>query len=122
MHKDGVVWVARRAAWICVLVLAVLSWTPGDEMIRTGTPGDLEHVAAYLITGGIVAVSYGSQVGYWLSALLLCAWAGVLEMGQFWVPGRHAQLIDFAASSLGTILGISSVAAYRWRPWLRRWF
>jgi hypothetical protein len=113
MHEDRVAWIARRAAWVCIAVLAILSWTPGDEMIRTGAPGDLEHVAAYLITGSVVAVGYSSRLGYWLLALLLCAWAGVLETGQLWVPGRHAQLIDFAASSIGAILGISSVAAYR---------
>ena len=115
MHEDRVTWIARRAAWVCIAMLAMLSWMPGSMMIRTGTPGDLEHAAAYLITGSVVAVGYGSRLGYWLLALLLCAWAGVLETGQLWVPGRHAQLIDFAASSIGAILGISSIAAYRRR-------
>ena len=38
-------------AWICIIGLAVASWTPGQEMIRTGFSTRLEHTVAYLIAG-----------------------------------------------------------------------
>jgi hypothetical protein len=38
----------RVAAWACVVLLAVLSWLPADEMIRTGVDGRIEHVVAYM--------------------------------------------------------------------------
>jgi hypothetical protein len=41
----------RFKAWACVIELAVASWTPGQEMVRTGFNTRLEHVAAYLIAG-----------------------------------------------------------------------
>lgn len=36
--------------------------------------------------------------------------AAILELGQVWVPGRTAQLIDLGASSLGAIGGIAFAA------------
>jgi len=79
-------------------------------MVRTGAPGVLEHIAAYLITGIIVAVGYGPRpVGYLLLAVLLTTYAGLLEIGQVWVPGRHAGPLDFAASALGMFLGTGIV-------------
>jgi hypothetical protein len=34
-------------AWACVIGLAVASWTPGQEMVRTGFDPQLEHTTAY---------------------------------------------------------------------------
>jgi VanZ family protein len=36
---------------------------------------------------------------------MLIAYAGVLEIGQNFSPGRHASVFDFAASSCGVIAG-----------------
>ena len=50
--------VARIGAWLCVLVLAVLSWTPGEYMVRTDVlTGREEHFLAYLISGAIIAAA-----------------------------------------------------------------
>jgi VanZ family protein len=40
----------------------------------------------------------------WLIAILMPCYAGILEFGQLWVPGRHAAISDWAASS-GGVLG-----------------
>ena len=48
----------RFIAWTCVVGLAVASWTPGQEMVRTGFNTRLEHVGAYLIAGIVVIVAY----------------------------------------------------------------
>ena len=39
--------VLRLPAWGCVILLAVLSLLPAEEMVRTGVDGHLEHVIAY---------------------------------------------------------------------------
>ena len=41
----------KAIAWICIIGLAVASWTPGQEMVRTGFNTRLEHTLAYLIAG-----------------------------------------------------------------------
>ena len=84
------------------IALAALSWTPGSYMVRTGVlSGRLEHVLAY---GGttllLLVVSKTSREAWCLAsgcALLSC----LLELGQLWVPGRHADIRDALASCGG---------------------
>ena len=38
----------RLAAPACLVLLAILSWLPADEMIRTGMDGRIEHFIAYI--------------------------------------------------------------------------
>ena len=100
----------RWLTWCAVLALAILSWTPGEDMVRPGWGHHLEHVIAYLISSVIATLGYGRQMGYVTVGVLLCAYAGVLEIGQNWSPGRTPAFGDFAASSTGTVLG----AALTW--------
>jgi VanZ family protein len=96
---------SRLAALACLLLLAVLAWLPADKMVRTGVDGRIEHFIAYLGTAIIVLAAYIQQLGVWrLGAMLVC-YAGVLELGQYFSPGRHLSVFDFAASSFGVIAG-----------------
>jgi VanZ family protein len=95
----------RLAAWACVVLLAVLSWVPGEHMIRTGINGRLEHVIAYMGTMLVVGAAYGLRLGLLRLAAMLIPYAGVLEIGQIFSPGRHSSVFDFAASSCGVIAG-----------------
>jgi VanZ family protein len=89
---------------VCVVLLAVLSLMPAEELVRTSLPGRFEHFFAYLATGAVAAVGYGRARSIRV-AILLSAYAGLLELGQIWAPGRHSQLSDFAASAAGAIAG-----------------
>ena len=102
----------RLLTWACVVLLAVLSLTPADYMVRTGAPGDLEHFAAYFGTGLIASLGYSRDLGYRVPAALLCGYAGFLEIAQNWAPGRHPDFIDFASSSAGVIAGM--LLAWSW--------
>jgi VanZ family protein len=94
----------RFAAWLSVLGLALASWTPGDEMIRTGANGKVEHALAYFISALLLLWSYPRWT-HWLLGGALVIYAGILEVGQIYVPGRNSQFGDFAASSLGVLIG-----------------
>jgi VanZ family protein len=114
MRRGGLARLLRWATWPCVVVLAVLSATPGDEMVRTGAPGFLEHLAGYAGAAGVAALGYGQRVSYCLIGALLIAYAGLLEVGQLWVPGRTSRALDFAFSSAGVITAVA--AAWFWSP------
>ncbi len=55
--------------------------------------------------------------------VMLISLAATLEVAQRWIPGRHPQFIDFAASVAGTCLGMLAamvvhriaLADLRWR-------
>lgn len=91
---------------LCVLALLYLSWIPGEMEVRTGAPPRLEHVAAYAGTGFLLKLGYPNK-SVWLVSVLLAVLAGVLEIGQIWIPGRNSQFLDFVASAAGGALGLA---------------
>jgi VanZ family protein len=74
-------------------------------MIRTGADGRLEHAAAYLISGLAVFTAYPRRLK-WLIAILMTCYAGILELGQLFLPGRHAAILDWLASSGGVLCAL----------------
>src|SRR3954453_10050514 len=94
----------RAAAWLCVLLLAYLSLVPAEFEVRTGIPGQIEHAMAYGGTAVLVAIAYpGIPRAYVVVGLGL--YAGALEIGQLWVPGRHSAFLDWLASGSGAVIG-----------------
>jgi VanZ family protein len=114
MRTSLVVTSLRVLTWCCVILLAVLSLLPAEEMVRTGLPGRLEHFVAYAGSAAIATAGYGAsrgsvQVigGFWV-------YAGILEYLQHVSPGRHPAIEDFAASALGALCGGLAIALL-WR-------
>jgi len=100
----------RVLTWCCVFLLAVLSLMPAQDMVRTGLPGELEHLVAYAGSAAIGMAGYGPSRGgvrviggFWV-------YAAILEYLQHFSPGRHPSLVDFAASALGALCGALAVA------------
>ena len=109
MRRGGLARLLRWATWVCVIVLAILSLTPGDEMVRTGVPGVLEHFVAYAGAAFVATLGYRRRLRHVQIAALLIAYAGLLELAQLWVPGRHSQAVDFAFSAAGVMAGSAIV-------------
>jgi len=95
----------RVAAWGCVLLLLILSWTPGDEMIRTGISGHIEHTVAYMGAAFIIGLAYAKRFSLGMLLVCLAAYAGLMEVGQVFVPGRHASPWDYLSSVSGVAIG-----------------
>jgi hypothetical protein len=98
---------ARSAAWACVLLIAFLSLVPREMEIRTGFAPSLEHAFAW---------AYPHK-RWWIIAVALGAYSGVLEGLQAFSPGRHPGLDGAASSTLGALLG---AYAGQGHPSLRR--
>jgi VanZ family protein len=104
----------RVLTWACVILLAVLSLLPDQQMVRTGLRGRLEHLVAYAGSAAIAVAGYGASRGgvqiiggFWV-------YAAILEYLQHFSPGRHPAIGDFAASALGALCG-GLVIALLWR-------
>ena len=101
----------RAAGWACVAVLIVLSLVPGNERPQTGLPsGQIEHFIAYCGTATLLGLGYPTSKARFGMVAMLAALAASLEMTQQWLPDRHSQFIDFAASAAGACLGMLAVA------------
>ena len=126
MRANLILTLLRLLTWACVVILAVMSLTPGEKIdaVRTNLPGQVEHIIAYAGATAIAMAGYG--LGRHPAQIIGWFWlyAGVLEFLQNFSPGRDPELIDFAASALGALCGGLSVVAlwqfYAARP-SRRW-
>jgi VanZ family protein len=108
----------RVLTWLCVVLLAVLSLTPGEEIepLRTDLPGQVEHIIGYAGSAAIAMAGYGSNRG--AVRVIGCFWvyAGVLEYLQHFSPGRNPALVDFAASAFGALCGgVAVLLLWLWR-------
>lgn len=102
--------IAGMAGLACLPVLVWLSWIPKEWEMRTGAAGQVEHLLAYAGTAGLLGLGF-SRMPVWRLALALAILAGILEIGQLWVPGRTAQVVDFAASAGGAFIGLAAARA-----------
>jgi VanZ family protein len=94
------------------LLLMIASWTPGSVMVRSGIfSGHVEHAAAYALSGALMYAARAGRSTVWQAVLMLSAYAGVLELGQIFVPGRHASFDDLLFSVTGAITGVLVSAA-----------
>jgi VanZ family protein len=73
--------------------------------------GHVEHTAAYASPARLRMRRVAGRSTTWQVAALLLAYAGVLELGQIFVPGRHAGFDDRLFSATGTIAGVLVSAA-----------
>ena len=93
----------------CVIALAILAWTPAQAMTRTSLGGHAEHFIAWLGTAMIFGLASRTSPPLASQCLLLVAYAGILELGQLYAPGRQASFHDFAFSAAGVLVGTALV-------------
>ena len=105
----------RLLTWFCVVLLAVLSLLPAQEMVRTGFPGRVEHVVAYAGSAAIAMAGYGARRGVAQIVAGFWVYAGILEYLQHFSPGRHPAIEDFMASAVGALCGGLVIALIRRR-------
>jgi VanZ family protein len=114
MRASFVMTSLRTLTWCCVILLAVLSLMPAQQMVRTGLPGRLEHFVAYAGSAAIAMAGYGVSRGSMQIIGGFWVYAGILEYLQHFSPGRHPSIADFAASALGALCGGLAIALL-WR-------
>ena len=93
--------------WFCVVLLAVLSLLPAQDMVRTGFPGRVEHFVAYAGSAAIAMAGYGARRGVVQIVGGFWVYAGILEYLQHFSPGRHPAIEDFMASAVGARVAAS---------------
>ena len=98
-----------RAAGLSGLgLIIIVSLVPGHFRPQTGAGGSVEHFAAY----GAVALLLSSGWHHYRGMVAICliAMAALLEILQFWVPGRSTAVATAVASKLGVMVGVVGAA------------
>lgn len=124
MHSvTGLSALSRLLLWSGVAAIVLLSLAPGSERPHTGFSGKFEHFVAYAVVGGLAVLAYGGQRGRILFVwCAMTAASALLELGQMYVPGRNAGVLDLLASSSGALAGLlfALLVCLALRPALRR--
>lgn len=107
-------WRPVMHALLATAYVAIVAASLAPKQMRPTSgvlPGAIEHLAAYFMLGALGAAILRHRISWWTLALCNGALAGTLELAQLLVPGRVANAIDFAASALGSLLGILAICA-----------
>lgn len=93
----------RALLFSSLVLIAVLAWTPGSPLV-IGTPSDkLNHLLAFSALGFLAWQAFPAQRvhAYWA----LLGFGLLIELVQWYLPTRSAELADLAADALGLALG-----------------
>lgn len=94
----------RVSGWLLLVAIVILSVVPPEVRPITPAPHDLEHLAIFILTGLAFGAGYANQ--HLLQALGLTVFAGVIELVQLTIPGRHSRLSDFVVDALSAVIGV----------------
>ncbi len=103
--------VVRISAWLLTVAIVILSLVPPELRPRLGGLHALEHFVIFSATGFAFGLGYRPRYS---TAIGLVLFAGAIELAQFFVPGRHARLGDFAVDALAACVGVA--ASQVWHP------
>ena|SRR2546423_253193 len=98
----------RAIGWLCVLATVVLSLVGPSLRPVTFVPHNFEHLAIFAFTGFALGLGYPGRIARHM--VMLGIFAAAIELAQFYAPGRHPRLIDFAVDALGACTGAALAA------------
>src|SRR3954465_9811294 len=93
----------KGTGWLLIFAIIVLSLVPASHRPTSGASNELEHIAIYLLAGVALGIGYQKRLS-WV-AIGLVIFAGLIEMAQLWVPGRHARFSDLLIDGVAAFIG-----------------
>jgi VanZ family protein len=111
--------ILRIIAWLLTAAVTFATLGPARLRPHSDLGQDGEHALAFVLVGLAFGLAYTRH--RLLTAGIAVVLIGVLELLQFWTPGRHARLEDFIVDALAACVGIAVAAALDWtRQRMRR--
>ena len=93
----------RRAAWLSILTVLLVTVVPIGFRPATGLSPNIERFCVMAAVGALFAAAYPRR--FWLIVLTLSLAAAIFEPLQFIAAGRHPSLRDVELKSLGAAIG-----------------
>lgn len=102
----------RSIAWLLAAAVTFATLGPPGLRPHSDLGQDGEHALAFILVGLAFGLAYPRR--RLPSAAAAVALIGVLELMQFWAPGRHARLEDFLVDALTACIGFALATAADW--------
>ncbi|MDA9473944.1 antibiotic resistance protein VanZ [Bradyrhizobium sp. CCBAU 65884] len=102
----------RSFAWLLAAAVTFATLGPPGLRPHSDLGQDGEHALAFILVGLAFGLAYPRRrlPGAGAAVVLI----GVLELMQFWAPGRHARLEDFLVDALTACFGFALAAVTDW--------
>src|ERR1700716_791799 len=104
--------ILRIIAWLLTAAVTFATLGPARLRPHSDLGQDGEHALAFVLVGLAFGLAYGRN--RLLTTAVAVVLIGTLEILQFWAPGRHARLEDFAVDALAACVGLAVSAALDW--------
>ena len=102
----------RLFAWLLAAAVTFATLGPPQFRPHSNLGQDGEHTLAFVLVGLAFALAYPRQ--RMLTAVIAVIMIGVIEILQFWAPGRHARLEDFVVDATAAGAGMAMVTILGW--------
>ena len=103
--------ILRLFAWFLAAAVSFATLGPPDFRPHASPLGQNgEHALAFVLLGLAFGLAYTRK--RLLTATIAVALIGLIEILQFWAPGRHARLEDFLVDALSVCAGLVVAAAF----------
>ncbi|MGY3394752.1 VanZ family protein [Bradyrhizobium diazoefficiens] len=102
----------RAFAWLLAVAVSFATLGPPGLRPHSDLGQDGEHALAFILVGLAFGLAYRKRrlAAAAVSVILI----GLLELMQFWTPGRHARLEDFLVDAATACAGFALAAAADW--------
>jgi hypothetical protein len=100
---DTIRLVIRRAAWLSILIVLLVTLVPIGLRPATGLSPNIERFCVMAAVGALFAAAYPRR--FWLIVLTLSLTAAMFEPLQYIAAGRHPSFRDVEFKSLGAAIG-----------------
>jgi VanZ family protein len=102
----------RAFAWLLAAAVTFATLGPPSLRPHSDLGQDGEHALAFVLVGLAFGLAYRQR--RLPVAALAVVMIGLLELMQFWAPGRHARLEDFVVDAATACIGFALAAAADW--------
>lgn len=102
----------RFIAWLLAAAVTFATLGPPGLRPHSDLSQDGEHALAFVLLGLAFGLAYPRR--RLATAAVAVVLIGLLELMQFWAPGRHARLEDFLVDALTACVGFALAAAADW--------
>ena len=104
--------ILRIIAWLLAAAVTFATLGPPGLRPHSDLGQDGEHAFAFILVGLAFGLAYtGNRLR---TAAIAVIATGMLELLQFWAPGRHARLEDFIVDALAVCAGFIVGAGTDW--------
>ena len=102
----------RSFAWLLAAAVTFATLGPPGLRPHSDLGQDGEHALAFILVGLAFGLAYPRRrLATTMVAVILI---GLLELMQFWAPGRHARLEDFLVDAGTACIGFALAAIADW--------